>query len=129
MSLAFNKHHILFNRTTWESNCTSRSLREKSALIVPIELEAHKALHKDISIVPLPDPFMSGRVLRDFVGVQGDPLKSIDLLAMSIERAMEHEKANDLDFRLGELAVDAILAQREFIRYGQVSLGAVRGAA
>jgi hypothetical protein len=116
----FNRHHILFNRTMWESNRVARDLREESSLIIPIAIETHRELHKNVSVVPLVDNYMLSRAARRFEGRVNDPLRTMQQLATCIEIAMDFPKVTDIEYRLGALAVDAIEAQIPYIKFGMM---------
>lgn len=116
----FNRHHVLFNRTTWESNKIGLALREQPSLIVPMHIDTHRKLHRAVSVVPLLDQYMLSRTSRIFEGRPNDPLRSILELTNCIERSMDQPSVTDIEHRLGELAIDAINAQIPFIEYGMM---------
>lgn len=113
-----NRHHTKFPRPAHESNDNELSLRQDPSLIVRMHVDPHAALHKHVSMVPLMEYNMSGRVRRAYEGDIDDPLHSIDLYMKAVEDACKHPKANELDRRIGELIIYAMDMQRPFIQEG-----------
>lgn len=114
------KHHVNFTKRTHESMETTRCLRRNHWLMPPLEDEPHTALHREISTVPLLDPHTAMRVHREFEPVAGDYIASIWAYMRTIERAIKHPRAGEIEKGLGNLAVYAIERQVPFIRQGLV---------
>lgn len=114
-----DRHHILYNRTAWESNTNTKWLREDSGLIVRIGQDAHAELHKAISVVPLLDHNAAVRV-RNLMRKSNatEPLDIADDFMLAVEEAIKNPKANELDRALGELVVKAVKGQFEYIKDG-----------
>lgn len=114
-----DRHHILYNRTAWESNSSTKWLREESGLIVRMGREAHLALHDEVSVVPLlsPDTARSVRsILSDSDAM--DPLDIADDFMSAVQEVGRRAKTKQLDRALGELVIMAVEAQREYIEDG-----------
>mgnify|MGYP000894121300 CR=1 FL=1 len=114
------KHHINFTRASHESMETTRCLRRNHWLMPPMEDPPHIALHQTISTVPLLDPHTAMRVHRTFEPVEGDYIASAWAYMRSIEQAIRHPRAGELEKRLGELSMYAIEQQIPFIKAGLV---------
>lgn len=117
-----DRHHILYNRTAWESNTNTKWLREESGLIVRIGQDAHAELHKAISVVPLLDHNAAVRV-RNLMRKSNatKPLDIADDFMSAVQEAGRNPKANRLDRALGELVIMAVEGQREYIEDGITS--------
>lgn len=117
-----DRHHILYNRTAWESNTNTKWLRENSGLIVRIGQDAHAELHKVISVVPLLDHNAAVRVRNLMRGSDATkPLDIADDFMSAVQEAGRNPKANALDRALGELVIWAVEAQREYIEDGIIT--------
>lgn len=116
-----DRHHILYNRTAWESNKNTKWLREESGLIVRMGRDAHLELHKEISVVPLLDYHAATRVrriMRDSDATR--PLEVADDFMLAVQEAGKNPKANRLDRALGDLVISAVEGQRIYIEDGIV---------
>ena len=113
-------HHVLFNRNTWRGSQTSKEIRENYWLKVPLDSLAHTALHKAVSVVPLPDRHTIQRVSFSFAPVEGDYIATMHSLIDNIGRASLHPKTQPLERDLAGLAIRAIEMQIPFIEEGLV---------
>lgn len=112
--MALERHHILFNKRAWTSYREAETLREERSLIVPLEHDAHKELHKNVPIVPLLGYYGLVAVRNNFEA-GSDPLESIDNLQLVIEKAKKHPRAHSIEKSLAELAIEALELQKQFI--------------
>lgn len=117
----YNSHHVLFSRKLWESTPNTYALRQEKGLIVPMELGAHAALHREVTIVPVPDHYTAMFATRALQR-QANPLRQIDRFMQVIEQAGKNKNAKPLDRQLGQLVIASIEAQLPFIREGYVDL-------
>ena len=113
-----NPHHVLYTRKPWMLQKPTRMLRENHWLRVPMDREVHDALHREIASVPLPDHFMAGRVLETFEPVEGDYIKTLDMLRFAFNTAVKHPHVNYVERRLGGLIVESLGLQRAYIDEG-----------
>ena len=112
------KHHVMFTRKSQESLETTKCLRRNHWLMPPLEDPPHVALHQSISTVPLLDQHTAMRVHREFVPVEGDYIASMWSLMRTIESAIKHPRASEIEQGLGNLAVYAIERQIPFVKDG-----------
>ena len=82
--------------------------------------EYHKEIHRQIATVPVLDHFTAERVLRDFVPIKGDYCRSMGELALSIDNAIHHYKAREIEQGIGELVIYALEIQMPLVKAGQV---------
>ena len=109
-------HHTLFNRYAWSANKDLKALREDKRLIVPLEHDVHKELHRAVSHVPPLSYHMARHVLRAYSEFEADTyLHNVENLQFSIEEAMKHPRADRLEREVGALAVHALDLQRPFL--------------
>lgn len=116
------KHHVLFTGKTWSSQPATKELRGNPWLIIPIEAEAHKEIHRQIATVPVLDHFTAQRTLREFYPARGDYLKTIVELAFSIEEAINNPKARCIEKGIGELVIHSLEIQYPLIEKGLLEL-------
>ena len=93
-------------------------MRRNHWLMPPLEDPPHIELHKEISTVPLLDHHTAMRVHRDFEPVTGDYIASLWALCRSIDQAIKHPRAGEIERGLGNLAIYAIEQQVPFISDG-----------
>jgi len=119
----YNSHHILFSRKLWDATPNTHALRHECGLIVPMELGAHAALHREVTIVPVLDHYSAQVALNGMRRAHPhDPLKAMDSLMFGIEAAGKHRYSNTLDRQLGQLVIATVEAQRPFILAGKIEL-------
>lgn len=117
-----NKHHVLYESAVWRSRDDTRTLRNKPGLIIPLDIDVHRDLHRNITSVPVPDRYMAARVLRTFKPAR-HILDTMDILCHSFYEATEHPRATKLEQELGHLIISSIEAQREYIAQGMIYEG------
>ena len=64
------------------------------------------------------DDFMLQRIKKEFYPIRGDTLGTMGNLQSATTHAMEHRYASELAFRMGELFIDSLEAQKPFILLG-----------
>lgn len=107
-------HHLLFDRVSWESRKESRWLRRNTSLIIPLEHDTHKELHKAVPAVPLLGYHALYRTMRDYERGDGY-IESLENLQRVIEEAGRSSKAHYIERQIGELAIHVIDLQKPFI--------------
>lgn len=117
----YNRHHVLFARAHWEAGNATRMLRNNMGLIVPMELGAHEALHRNVTIVPVLGHYAAQNV-RNELKPHHDPFVAIDGFRRAVEHANKNKHATELDRKLGELVLESIEAQMPFMREGFIDL-------
>ena len=115
MSERTNLHHILFDSASWESRATSKHIRRDSSLIVPLDIDAHAELHKEIPLVPLLGHYAMQDVANMYKPGK-NYLNSVENLQRSIERAGKTPKAHQLERDLGELTIHALDLQKPYLK-------------
>lgn len=114
-----SQHHILFDRAQW-SRGYAGELRHHADMRTPLLWNAHTALHKEVSIVPVPDRHTLQRVVGMFEPTS-DIFTNIDGLIGAIDLASSHEQVHPNDRLLAELTMSALSRQIPFIRQGIMS--------
>lgn len=109
-----DRHHLLFERSTWASNPQSKRLRSTTSLIPRIDRELHDEIHRQMATVPMLGRQAMFRVVNYFEPT-GNTLADIDGLALSIERATKPGHSPEGERLLGELAIDSLMRQRELL--------------
>lgn len=112
-------HHVMFDKKSWESRTESKHLRYNHSLIIPIDRQVHNELHRDIPIVPLLG-YHALKQVNKLYEPEGDPLKDIDKLMLSIEESSHHPRSHAIETHLAELAIWAIDLQRPYIKSGLI---------
>ena len=120
-----NNHHTQFSRASHEAMPNTARLREDRRLIVPLDIETHNELHRNVAAVPTIPHYMAGRALslfRDF-GDAGHPLGNLENYMRSIEEAKKHPRTSELERRMADLTIYACELQIPFIKEGYVEVG------
>ncbi len=116
----FNEHHVCYTGATWDANPSTRKIRANQWLKVPITLETHAEIHRQVATVPVLDHYTADRVLRDFHPVRGDYLATISDLMFCIDEAIKHPKSRIIERGIGELAIAAFEIQIPLIKEGMI---------
>lgn len=90
----WNKHHVLFQRRSWQRDPSGRVLRSEHGLIVPMDIGIHRELHRDKDLwqgVPILGR-SAMRMVRDVYEPQSDHLRSIDKLLGAINRTSDPKR-------------------------------------
>lgn len=114
------RHHGLFPRVLHDADKTTKQLRRSEWMIPRLDGDAHKALHKEVSIVPVPTHYMVGRIANGFHQVRGNYVETFENYARAVEDAMAHPKCTYIERELGGLIVYAITQQIPFINEGLI---------
>ena len=124
----YNVHHTAYYRRAWDSMEHLRRIRADSRLQVPLELDAHAELHKNIDMIP-PLPISLGlraySLFRDY-GDAHDPVENVQNFMRSIEAAGREPRERELNRSIGENAVWAFEMQIPWIQQGYVDLAKYR---
>ena len=128
--LRVNKHHTQFARAIHESMPNLKRIRTDSRLIVPLDIDAHNELHRNVAAVPSLTHDLAGRafaLFRDY-GDAHDPIDNLQNYMASIEEAVKHPKTMELERSMAELTVWACEMQIPYIQQGYVDLSKYRAA-
>jgi hypothetical protein len=117
--MSSEKHHILFHKTLWTPTSQGRHLRNQPLLIPKIDSEVHTALHKEVSVVPLPDYNILNRISKEYRPF-GDHIMAMNGLMVVIQENLRRPRVDHIQRALGELTMHAIELQIPFIREGLV---------
>ena len=108
----WDRHHVLFQRRSWQRDPSGRVLRSEHGLIVPMDISTHNELHRDKDLwqgVPILGR-SAMRMVRDIYEPQSDHIRSVERLLSAINRTSDPSK---------ELALHAIEAQIPYLVDGQ----------
>lgn len=110
-----DRHHVLFEHSTYRSNQWGNRLRGIPSLIPKLDRDAHEALHRDCPSVPMLGHQALARTVQCFEPT-GNTFTDIDRLQGALERATRG--SHDIERGLAELAVMAIDLQKPYIKEG-----------
>lgn len=112
-----HNHHIIHHGRQWESGEDTKFIRRRSGLIVPMEDDLHRELHRNVPGVPLLDIFMARRV-RSIMARErmSNPIDAVDTFCFVVEEAMEHVRTFDTERSVGKAAIEAVRMQLPYIR-------------
>lgn len=111
-------HHVLFEKRIWDAHEPNRELRRKSGLIVPMYSDEHDALHKEVTMVPVPNYRLGQAILSIYRDNPDDHIRSIENLIRAADQAIGHPRMKPIERALGELFIEAVELQLPFIRGG-----------
>ena len=109
----WDKHHVLFQRRSWQRDPSGRVLRSEHGLIVPMDISIHSELHRDKDLwqgVPILGR-SAMRMVRDVYEPQSDHIRSVERLLSAINRTSDPSK---------ELALHAIESQIPYLLFGMI---------
>ena len=109
------RHHVLFARYLWTSSEELKKLRSTKELIVPLKIPKHKALHRAIEQVPVPDHHMVKRINAEFYPARNDPLQTITNLQESVQLAIDSPYTSGLATAVGHIIIRTLQAEVPFI--------------
>lgn len=112
---SYNNHHILFERTMWESRADATKLRQNHTLIPTLEIPLHDELHDNCPVVPLLGSRALLAIRNDFRPGR-NTMESIDRLLMAIERSTKLPNLHQIEKQMAQLAIMAIEAERFYIK-------------
>lgn len=113
-------HHALYPRKWWTLYEPYQRTRETGLLIPRIDAITHNALHRTVTVVPVPDFQTMSRVAKDFIPVRDDPISSIEALRDSFDRVTSQPDTNSLQRNLAGLTMNALDLQLKFVMDGLV---------
>lgn len=127
--LRVNKHHTQFARAVHESMPNIKKIRNDERLIVPLDIDVHDELHRNVAAVPNLTHNLAGRALSIFndYGDAYDPITNLQNYMASIEEAAKDRRVKELERSMAELTVWACEMQIPFIQQGYVDLNKYRG--
>ena len=110
-----DNHHIVHNRLEWEERPEGMLIRQTPSLIVHIPRDEHNWIHDNSPAIPTLSVHVLQRAAR-FFNPSGNTLTDVSRLQSSIERAVKHPRAHDIEQRLGYLAIEALEIQRLLVK-------------
>ena len=116
-----SRHHILFSKSSWESNDVAKQLRRTGSLIPLLDNEVHSELHREIPLVPLLGINTLYHVMYHLDIRDRHPLDAVDRLILAIEAAKDNPKAKPLENAVANLTARSLVEQRPYIRQGIVT--------
>lgn len=78
----FNRHHIIHERSKWESSQNGRELRNYEGLIIPMRRIGHEALHADCMPVPLLTEAIHSAMLDELDGRVNSGTSTVDMIGI-----------------------------------------------
>lgn len=120
--MSYSFHHGLHTRATYDSQESTKRLRANPWLIMPLDEQTHRELHREIPTIPLLSPQMGMLVLREFEPVQGNYVASMYALMGTIGEAIKHPRAKPIEKAIGELTIDALELQIPYMQEGLVDV-------
>lgn len=120
--MSYSFHHMLYTRATWESQSSTKMLRNNPWLIVPLEEQGHRELQRDIPVVPVLGHNTAQWVQRNYEPIKGNHLASLVELIGVINEAGKHPRATPIEKSLGEVCIDALELQIPYIQDSQVDV-------
>lgn len=126
--MSYSFHHGLYTRATWESQSSTKMLRNNQWLIMPLDEQTHRALQDEIPVVPVLGHNTAQAVLRDFEPVAGNYIASMFALMGTINEVGKHPRARPIERELGELTINALELQIPYIQDGLVEVPYVETA-
>ena len=121
-----DRHHVLFDRKSWEARDDGLFLRRSPSMIPKLERQTHTELHENCPPVPVPDAFSLQRIRHAF-RPEGDPLDDIDQLMLLVEQMTRRRDCHEISRELGQLTIMALDVQRPYIEYGMIIGGRQHG--
>jgi hypothetical protein len=106
-----------------------KKIRNDERLIVPLDIDVHEELHRNVAAVPSLTHDLAGRaftLFRDY-GDAHDPIDNLQNYMASIEEAAKDRRVKELERSMAELTVWACELQIPWIQQGYVDLNKYRG--
>ena len=110
-----NNHHLLFYDKEWSLRPEGLYLREHAGLRVDLPVPRHNEMHRRVALVPLLGVHALQRVASDYKPSQSLH-QNIDRFVFLTERALKHPNCHNIEKKLGELTIEAVLMQQEVLR-------------
>jgi len=119
----YELHHVLHHRNLWTGNLDNKWLREKSGLIVPMDIATHDELHENTCGVPPLDIFTARRVSSIMQRRLGsNAIRNTENFMQAVTEAGKHPKSHEIERQLGELVVQAVELQMPYLKSGIVEV-------
>lgn len=109
------RHHVLFYEQEWELRPEGVYLRCDGGLIAPLTRADHDKIHQEVALVPLLGVYALKRVAAEYTPTNS-LYKNIDNFALLVDEAIHHPRSHSLETRLGELTIESVIMQKEFIK-------------
>lgn len=114
------RHHILHDRTHWQSQEPQRMMRSAKGMIVPLDSAIHRPeLHRLVPSVPLISFHIAKRAL-ELYEPSPDGVEAISNMQEAIDRARQYKKTHRIEQQLAGLAIRSLGLQIPFIKKGQI---------
>jgi len=110
-----SRHHLLFERTAWESRTDATKLRQQNTLIPILERSLHDELHDNCPVVPLLGSRALLAIRNDF-RPGNNTMDSIERLLMAIERSTRLPDLHTIERQMAQLAIQAIEIESYYIK-------------
>lgn len=118
----YSFHHGLFTKSAYESQGSTKMLRNNPWLIMPLDEQTHRELHVDIPALPLLSPNTAQSVLKEFRPVKGNYVATIFALMEAVGDANRHPRATPIEKEIGGLLINGLELQLPFIQDGLVDV-------
>lgn len=126
--MSYSFHHGLFTKSAYESQSSTKMLRNNQWLIMPLDEATHRELHVDLPALPLLSPNSAQSVLKNFRPVAGNYIASMFSLMEAIGDANKHPRATPIEKEIGGLLINGLELQIPFIQDGLVEVPYVESA-
>ena len=114
-----NIHHIHNTRASHNSNPASAKIRRQLGQMARLYYDSHIELHQNCPAVPVLPHHLAASVLKLYVP-HGDPLVGMDNYVSAVQEATKSPRLHRIELELAELNIEAVMAQRPYIRSGLV---------
>ena len=112
-------HHLLYEKVPWRAHDPNKKLREKHSLIIPLHDDEHTALHRKLSMMPVPSHRLGRSILGAYKKTEGEiirPLDGVEQFLFATQEAVNNPSLSVMDKKIGELLVYGIVEQIPFIK-------------
>ena len=113
-------HHLLFYQRDWTARPDSKALRKNPWLVIPMEQDAHNALHAVVSYVPTLGRHVLSLVRRAYTPIEGDYVASAVELMNTIQIESNHIRVGCFEREVAEMVIESIEMQMGYIKQGVV---------
>lgn len=108
-------HHVLNYRAQWDAMIGTAALRAMPGLIVDGPRPIHDELHRNVECVPPLTMHVAQHTLNYYQDRPEDNLRSIDNFMRSVDRAIRHPKASEMEKVIAQMAIHAVELQLPYI--------------
>lgn len=122
MNKLYDYHHVNFYQKQHEAMDVTRTIRQNKKLIIPMDCNVHRHLHKDITNIPPLSVPIAQCVLKHMQDYPLDEsyISNIENYQHCIEDALKHPKARPSEVMVAQLAIHLLDLQKPYIQYGSV---------